>query len=132
MLSMSMVKDLNVDTDSSNLGGLLDAGGTLYFSANDGVNGAELWRSDGTAAGTFLVSDIVPGKQSSNPQPLAALGGNRILLTVNSTSLWVSDGTAAGTMKVGDVVPDTSSASRRPPPARNCGPAMARRAAHTW
>jgi uncharacterized delta-60 repeat protein len=104
---MSMIADLNADTASADPNGLLDVGGTLYFGASDGLKGRELWRSDGTAAGTFLVADIAPGTQSSNALPLAALGDNRFLLTVNGTSLWVSDGTAAGTQKVGDVVPDS-------------------------
>ena len=30
----------------------------LYFRANDGVNGANLWSSDGTEAGTRLVKDF--------------------------------------------------------------------------
>jgi uncharacterized delta-60 repeat protein len=109
MLSMSMIKDLNVGTDSSNPSDLLDVSGTLYFAASDASTGRELWRSDGSVVGTFRVADIVPGSGSSNPLPLAALGGNRLLLTVDGTSLWVSDGTAAGTQKVGDVVPDTYS-----------------------
>ncbi len=33
--------------------------GTLYFGASDGTNGTELWKSDGTSAGTVLVLDIV-------------------------------------------------------------------------
>ena len=37
---------------------LTNVGGTLFFSANDGTNGGELWKSDGTAAGTVLVKDI--------------------------------------------------------------------------
>jgi ELWxxDGT repeat protein len=36
-------------------------GDVLFFAADDGVNGRELWRSDGTAAGTGLVADLVPG-----------------------------------------------------------------------
>ena len=35
--------------------------GTLFFIADDGADGMELWKSDGTAAGTVLVKDISPG-----------------------------------------------------------------------
>src|SRR4051794_37752518 len=34
--------------------------GISYFTANDGINGEELWRSDGTAAGTWTVKNINP------------------------------------------------------------------------
>ena len=40
---------------------LTNVNGTLFFTANDGTNGTELWKSDGTAAGTVLVKDINPG-----------------------------------------------------------------------
>ena len=41
-------------------------GGVLVFSADDGVNGEEIWRSDGTGPGTYRLSDLGPG-----PDPMA-------------------------------------------------------------
>ena len=35
-----------------------DSNGTLFFIANDNTNGKELWKSDGTEAGTTMVKDI--------------------------------------------------------------------------
>ena len=43
--------------------------GTLFFRANDGIFGWELWRSDGTTAGTALVEDIKPKRSSSTKEP---------------------------------------------------------------
>ena len=47
---------------------------TLYFAANDGTNGYELWKTDGTASGTVMVKDINSGSGSSFPGSLYALG----------------------------------------------------------
>ena len=43
-------------------GGLTNVNGTLFFSATNGVSGRELWKSNGTAAGTVLLSALNPGR----------------------------------------------------------------------
>jgi len=58
----TQVKDINVVSgDSSEPQYLTDVNGTLFFVANDGSHGIELWNSDGTSGGTVMVKDINPG-----------------------------------------------------------------------
>lgn len=46
--------------------------GFLFFSADDGTNGRELWRTDGTTVGTTMVADIFP----NNLNPAFGKGSN--------------------------------------------------------
>jgi ELWxxDGT repeat protein len=59
--SVSIVKDLNTAPQSSSPNALIDVNGTMFLRAYDPVRGQELWKTDGTAAGTTLVKDIMPG-----------------------------------------------------------------------
>jgi ELWxxDGT repeat protein len=53
-----LVKDINPGTASSYPRYLTNANGTLLFTASDGTSGYELWKSDGTAAGTTIVANL--------------------------------------------------------------------------
>jgi ELWxxDGT repeat protein len=92
------------------------ANGILFFAATDGANGVELWKSDGTTAGTVLVKDINGGAAGSSPQNLFNLNGTLYFTAddgVNGRELWKSDGTAAGTVMVKDISGGSSNSSPR-------------------
>ncbi len=96
-------------------GDLTAVGGTLYFSANDGLaafggvgDGDQLWKSDGTAAGTVMVTDSNDGvaKASLFPFELTNVGGTLYFAAADlddGEQLFKSDGTAAGTAMVADI-----------------------------
>ena len=52
---------------------LTNVRGTVFFAADDGIHGRELWRTDGTAAGTALVGDIRDGALGSDPANLVSV-----------------------------------------------------------
>src|SRR3990172_2989508 len=82
--------------------------GKVFFIANDGVHGDELWRSDGTEAGTEMVKDIFPGKFNSHPENLTNVNGTLFFMAsdgIHGEELWRSDGTEAGTAMVKDIIP---------------------------
>ena len=82
--------------------------GELYFTADDGETGQELWKTDGTAHGTQRVKDIAPGGASSSPAVFAvyqdllyfrADDGSR------GVEIWRTDGTTEGTQRFLDLNP---------------------------
>jgi ELWxxDGT repeat protein len=99
----------------TNGGSFTPVGQILYFQAYDGINGYELWKSDGTASGTVMVKDINSGSGSSSPSQLTAVGNTLYFRAndgANGDELWKSDGTVSGTMMVKDI--DSGSGSSSP------------------
>jgi ELWxxDGT repeat protein len=110
-----LVKDISGEGgESSSPVNLVDINRTIFFQAYDGPNGDELWRSDGTEAGTFMVKDIRPGRDSSAPINLTNVNGTLFFTADDGThgrELWKSDGTEAGTVMVKDIEPAGKSSS---------------------
>jgi ELWxxDGT repeat protein len=115
-----LVKDINPAPNTSSIpntnGSIPNTfetiSGTLFFQADDGVHGNELWKSNGTNAGTVLVKDIVPGSDHSYNENLTNVNGTLFFSSATATTaraLWKSDGTAAGTVLVKDIAPGATS-----------------------
>ena len=106
-----LVRNINRNDDARRPGSrpswLVAVGDTLLFAADDGRHGRELWRSDGSRAGTVLVKNIHPTR-SADPYELTRVGGEVFFTADDGThgfDLWKTDGSRAGTVLVKDVAP---------------------------
>jgi ELWxxDGT repeat protein len=112
-----LIKDLN--TQASLFGTLSSfpykftvSGGVTYFAAEPVSNSQQLWRTDGTAAGTFIVKQINPGRVATFGDSIFDFAGTLYFLAAEGSTtnqeLWKSDGTSDGTVLVRDIYPGTS------------------------
>src|SRR5438067_9957048 len=74
-LAPHMALDIVPGSTGSIPSAFVDVNGTAFFTADDGTHGIELWKSDGTAAGTQLVKDIRSGNTTSSPTELINVNG---------------------------------------------------------
>ncbi|MCO8123765.1 dockerin type I domain-containing protein [Stieleria sp. TO1_6] len=103
--AIDLFADINQLGISSDINQVVPIGNETFFVADDGQVGSELWKTDGTAGGTVLVKDLLPGPDTSSPSDLTAVGGLLYFTALDEnseTDLWKSDGTEAGTVKVFD------------------------------
>ena len=108
MPSPKLIKDINPGEGGSFANEFTSVGNTLYFKAFNGVDGTELWKSDGTEEGTQLVKDIRPGSDNSDIKEMSVVADALYFSAdngVNGDELWVSDGTEQGTQLLFDIRP---------------------------
>jgi ELWxxDGT repeat protein len=114
----TLFKDINAGAPSAftTLGTVnyVFSNGILYFTATTAGSGKELWKTDGTPAGTTMVKDITAGTPGTNFTQFINYGTNVIFGTstgtypLGSMQLWKTDGTSAGTTLIKDFGAGTS------------------------
>ncbi|MBX7246153.1 MAG: hypothetical protein K1X53_11695 [Candidatus Sumerlaeaceae bacterium] len=93
--------------------GFVSSGTLVFFKATTPVYGTELWKTDGTEAGTELVCDLTPGPDNSVISNLTVLNGRVYFSGWSAVSgigweLYQTDGTPGGTIPVKDINPGSS------------------------
>ncbi len=109
-----LVKDIRAGINSSNPTAFTNIKGNVFFAANDGVNGIEIWKSNGSAGGSFMVKDIRVGALGSSPTSLHNLNSTLFFSAddgVNGRELWKSTAFGPGTFLVANINPGGGSSN---------------------
>jgi len=79
----------------------------MYFTAQTDNDGREIWVSNGTENGTYLLKDIFPGRNGSSSKlfnEISVVFNNSLYFVANDGTsngeIWKTDGTREGTVKV--------------------------------
>jgi ELWxxDGT repeat protein len=109
------IKDINTYPSPSRPEGFAEFNGDIYFQADDGFFGRELWKTDGTEVGTVMVKDIFAGSPAGFEEDDFEFfpGATIAYFFADSRNLglelWKTDGTEAGTQLVKDLNPGSDS-----------------------
>ncbi|MEP7008883.1 MAG: ELWxxDGT repeat protein [Acidobacteriota bacterium] len=106
------IADLAPGPEGSFPYGFVRLGSVTLFAATVPGLGGELWRTDGTAAGTFLLGDANPGAESAHPLFLGDLGGEAYYRECDDAAgceLWATNGAAGSLRRVADLTPGPES-----------------------
>jgi len=105
-----LIKDIRPRGDSFPQD-FVQCGNSIFFTADDGTHGRELWITDLTTTGTRLVKDIRAGGLSSAVSDIVCVGSRVVFRAADSahgSEIWASDGTASGTVMLRDIRPGTT------------------------
>jgi ELWxxDGT repeat protein len=78
-----LVKDIATNEQGANITPYVSMGSYVLFQGVDLAHGSELWKSDGTPAGTSLLADIWPGPNTGTSSNMAR-AGNLCFFSANS------------------------------------------------
>ena len=116
-----MIKDIyegsddsfDIDTNAE----FTQFGDAVYFAADDGITGLELWKTNGTTASTVLVRNMDLNANSSNPKHLTVVNNEFLYFVADDGShgreLWQSNGTWQGTNLFSDILDGEDSSNPR-------------------
>jgi len=110
----TLLKNITSGSDGSSMDGFTTIDNIVYFYSSDGSNGSELWRTDGSTDGTYMVKDINSGSGSSYPNQFVEMNGSIYFSADNGTNgyeLWKTNGTEGGTSMVKDIRSGASGSS---------------------
>lgn len=87
---------------------LIVMNGKLYFVATAGGEGTELFYTTGNHPNIGIVSDILPGTGSSNPENVTLLNNSKLVFSADDGTgkgieVWQTDGTSTGTSLLKDI-----------------------------
>ena len=96
--SIFLIKDINQGSGSSDPKKFTPVGENVFFVANE----SEVWRTDGTEEGTFLIKDTLNNEISFGRfgKSLTVMNGE-VYFVVDNNSLWKSDGSENGLVRIG-------------------------------
>ncbi|EAY27635.1 ELWxxDGT repeat protein [Microscilla marina] len=106
------ITDIWGGPNSSNPERMIEYKGKLYFVANNGKLGKELYETNGLGIDTKLVKDINPGADGSDARDFVVCNNQLFFSAEDGThgyELWVTDGTKEGTKMVKDIYANSSS-----------------------
>ena len=105
LLALLALPSFALEPASSSPDNFVSLGSVALFSADDGITGRELWRSDGTADGTWQVADLCQPDCSGDPRSFAVTSRVYFFLAADGGTilhLWATDGTPGGTVQLND------------------------------